>query len=465
MINSVHNRIGNLIRSIAWRSFLVGRNENLLAMVGLFSTGILLICSALSSDCRAAEYITGRITASPVLQDRLNFVPEDRAITSLGMKDGLIKGDILQISRDEDRDLLNPVGRCALVRVDTDFSVCEIISVKKEISQDYQVYANRLYYTEERFYPIVYSLLQRAVEPFPPQKKISVYVHDFFDKKLNVTMFSIRAKREVENIFAQKRRILLRGDLSSKEFKFYPIDSAENQKMITDFMKRENIDVFITGLYSLDEGKMNITFYKYDRYFGREVMPFQVKAEMERDAGETKRITAPYKPPEKQDIITCNISYNEFSDSVIKYGKAQIVQFEAEGDAFKENDLRAREFNIIAPSDITIVLDNEVVGFGGNGVSTVNISKGTHKLTATFKRGYFLHTKGSLVYTSRKLIRKDAILVVKNAGNVNVSIDLNPSFGAENIKFNVYSERVDVRPQIRAIKSIKADKMVETFID
>jgi hypothetical protein len=466
MTNSVYSTIQNVIRSIARRrSCLAGGKGRFFFTVGLFSIVIFLICAPLSASSRAAEYIKGKIMPSSVLQDRIYFVPEDKAMTNLGMKDGLIKGDILQISRDSDHDLINPMGRCALVRVDPDSSICEIISIRNEISQDYQVNANKLYYTDERFYPIIYQLLYGVVEPYQPQKMVSVYIHDIFDKKLNKTMFSMRVKREVENIFTQKSKILLKGSLVSKEFHFYPIDSAENQRMIDDFMKRENIDVFITALYSLDDGKMNITFYKYDRHFGKEVLPFQVKAEAGRDAEETERVIAGYKAPEKQELVVCNISFNEFSDPVIKYGKAEIVKHEAAGDVFRENDLRVREFNVIAPSDISISLDNERLRLGGKGESTVYMAKGTHKLTATFKRGYFFNTKGSLVYTSRNLIRKDMILVVKNAGNVNVSIDLNPSFTGENIKFNVYRERIDSRPQIKTIKSIKTDNIIETFID
>jgi hypothetical protein len=465
MTNSVYSRVQNAITSIARCSSLAEGKGRLILTIGLFSTGISLICAPLSANSRAAEYITGKIMPSAILQDRIYFVPEDRAVTSLGMKDGLIKGDILQISREADYNLINPVGRCALVRVDHDSSICEIISIKNEISQDYQVYANKLYSTDGRFYPIIYPLLYRVVEPYQPQKKVSVYIHDIFDKRLNKTIFSMRIKREVENIFAQKSKILLKGDLMSKEFHFYPIDSPENQKMIDDFMKRENIDVFITALHSLEGGQMNITFYKYDRYIGREVLPFQVKAEVGKDAEEISKVIAGYKALEKQELVACNISFNEFSDSVIKYGKAEIVRHEAEGDVFRENDLRVKEFNVIAPSDISILLDNERLKFGGKGESTVYMAKGTHKLTATFKRGYFFNSKGSLVYTSKNLIRKDMILVVKNAGNVNVSIDLNPSFTAENIKFNVYRERADLRPQIKTIKSIKTDNIIETFID
>jgi hypothetical protein len=466
MTNSVYNRIKNVITSTAWNpSILLGGKGRLLFTVGLFSTGILLLCASFTSICRAADYITGEIIASRILQERIYFVPKDRAFTSLGMKDGLIKGDILQISVSGDSELINPVGRCALVRVDPDSSVCEIISVKNEISKGNQVHANRLNYTEERFYPIIYTLLYEAVEPYPPQKQISVYIHDIFDKKLNTTMFSMKAKREVENIFAQKSRILLKGDSLSKGLQFYPFDSPENQKTIDDFMKREDIDVFITGLYSVEDGQTNITFYKYDRYLGRQVLPFQVWTEAEMDAKETGEIIATYKAPEKQELVTCNISYNEFSDPVVKYGKTELVRYEAGGDMFKENDLRMREFNIVAPSEIAISVDNQRVRFDEKNESTIRLGKGSHKISATFRRGYFFNTKGSLVYASRKLVKKEIILVVKNAGSVNVSIDLNPSFSRENIKFSVYTERTDVRPQIKAIKSIKTDNVLETFID
>jgi hypothetical protein len=351
------------------------------------------------------------------------------------------------------------------VRVEPDSSVCEIISVRNEISQDYRVYANKLYSADERLFPIIYQFLYGVVQPYQPQKKISIYIHDFFDKKLNKTMFSTRVKSEVENIFTQKSKILLKEDLISKEFHFYPINSPENQKMIDDFMKKENIDVFITGLYSLEDGQMNITFYKYDRHFGKEALPFQVNADAGRDAEETGRVISGYKAPQKQELVACNISFNELSEPVIKYGKAELARYEAGGDVFGENDLRMREFNVIAPSDVSVSLDNERLRFSGKSESTVEMTKGTHKLTATFKRGYFLNTKGALAYASKNIIRKDVILVVKNAGIVKVSIDLNPSFTGENIRFNVYRERIDSHSQIKPIKSIKTDNFIETFID
>ncbi len=464
MANSVYKGIEKSIGSIARCLFSSWVGGKLFSFVGLFLIGILAVCPWTLAG-GTAEYITGRLSASSILEDRIYFVPEDQAFTNLGMKDGLIKGDILQISQSGDQSLTNPAGQCALVKVEPDYSVCEIISVKHEISQDYRVYTPKLYYSEERLYPIIYSLLYKTVEPYAPQKRVSVYIHDIFDKRLNLTAFSVRAKREVENIFSQKSKIILKQSQQPKEFHFYPIDSAEYQKIVNDFMKKESIDVLITALYSLEEGQVNITFYKYDRHFGKEVLPFQVKAELETDTQEMKKVIASYKAPEKQEIVTFNISCNELSHSAAKFAKVEIVRHEAEGDAFKENDLRAREFNIIAPSDITVFLDDEKVKLGSRGTSSVLLTKGTHRLAVEFKRGYFFNTKGSLVYASKKLIKKDAILVVKNPGDINVSIDIDPSFVPENIKVNVYRERIDARPQIKVIKSIKTDSVVETFVD
>ncbi len=429
---------------------------------------IVLLLALFSLNTYAAEYVKGSMTPSAVSRERIQFVPMDRVSVSLGIKDGVITGDILQITDETDKNLTTSIGSCALVKVDEDSSICEIVTSSKELGIGNTVFGRKLQYANEKLFAPVYSVLYDISNRYAPNRKITVYVHNVFDSQLNITGYSMRVKGEVENIFSQKARIALKDEnILGREFQFYPGDAGENRSMVYEFMAKEKIDSFITAVYSQEGGITKLKFYVYDRYFGDYAYTFQVKYDNTpaEPSVEMKQVLIPYAPVAPPERVGCTISYSERTESVQKYGKAELVSYEAAGNMFKQNDLRTREFNIIAPTDVIITLDNERVKFPPSNHFVKYLEKGKHHLTASFRRGYFSNSKEALVYASSSTVKKEMSLIVNKGGNFYVMVNLDPAFDSENISFHVYKETLKVRSPIKPVEEIRTDKTVETFLD
>lgn len=425
---------------------------------------LIMVFLCLPSYICAAEYAKGQIASAALIDEKIYFTTGDKLYANLGMKDGVIKGDILNITTLKDVDFLNPTGRCALIRVDSDLSVCRLIKAINEIERGNAVYIDKLFFQDERLSLPLYTLLYKTAEPYEPYKKINVYIGNIFDSKLNTTKYSTRLKKEIEKTYYQKKKFIVREDFPLKNFMLYPLNDKDSTTLIKNFMSQENIDVFITGVYTLENDTMNVTLYKYDKYYDLEMLPFLIKVS-KGESGEANEIISTYKPVEKNEFIPCTISYKELTESLLNYSKADIVKYESGGDMFKENDFKAREFNIIAPSEVVVLVDNERVRFDEMNEFSTLLNKGPHKITASFKRGYYFNSRGALVYSSQKTIKKEMLLLVKKDGDLYVEITLSPSLYKESINFKTYKEMVNIRPQIKGVSSIKKGASIETFID
>ncbi|MCX8021405.1 MAG: hypothetical protein N2745_01360 [Syntrophorhabdaceae bacterium] len=414
----------------------------------------------------AKEFIRGTILPSGLLQDRINFTPGDRAFISFNTKDGVIKGDIVTIASKEDRGLEYPLGRCAVVKVGAESSICEVIDSRKEITYGDALYIPKLAYREENLFPVIYSLLYNIAESVPPHKKQTVYIHDIFDKTLNITRYSLKTKKEMEEVFSQKQnKILLREGLLSRDVRFFPIDSFENLIFLKNFMERERIDVFITGLYSHEKDVIYLTFHKYDNRLSKEVLTFQIKPKDLREWEDTKEIILPYKKAERLEPIKCRVSLIEKTDSIIKYSKEEIIRFETQGNMFRETELKTKEFNIIAPAEVLVTLNGEPLSFDKTGLFVTNLNRGSHKLSVSFKRGYYFNTKGALIFVSDKPVEKDMVLLVRKDGDIHIKIELTPEFDKNPIDVTVWKEHTEMGSQILPVKETKTEKMIETYID
>lgn len=415
----------------------------------------------------SAEYTKGIMTSSVSSHERLHFTPLDKVLVNLGMNEGMIKGDLLQITDERDTGLSSTVGSCAMVLVDRYSGLCEIVNVSKEIGKGNVVYAPKIRQIDSKLYPPVYALLYHLTNRYEPHRKITVYVHNIFDNSGNVTRYSQRIKSETEQIMSQKPRIRVRTEGAlSKPFTFYPQDFDNSRSRLKAFMDQEKVDVFVTGNYSIENGLAGIRFYVYDRAFGAEMVSIDTRADSQEDMADAGAIVTAFKPVEVQEPVTCVISYNERTESISKYGKREVIAFEADGNAFHENELKARDFNIIAPTDVVILIDNERVNETERGGIVTRMDKGTHTITVEFRRGYYQNTSDALAYISHKVIRKDVSLTLKKDGDVYVTLDLNPAYDAlEPIGVKVFKDVSRVRSQIKAIGTVRSDRTVEAFVD
>ena len=78
---------------------------------------IVVLCLTIffSVNCLAKDLNRGRIIDN--LDQKVKIITGDSAITNLGKKDGIIKGDILTIYKTTDTNYLDPIGRSLLLAI------------------------------------------------------------------------------------------------------------------------------------------------------------------------------------------------------------------------------------------------------------------------------------------------------------------------------------------------------------
>ncbi len=158
-----------------------------------------------------------------------------------------MKGDIFRIYEKKDPALMNSIGRCAVVEVYDEKSVCEIsLMVEREIGAD-TVAIKKIKYRDTNLYPGIFQLLTKVAEPYEPHKDITVYIHKIVDENKNETQFSEAVRKEIGRIFSQKKRIkLVSGSSVSKALLAYmPDEYAGSTAFLKEYLKRDGIDVIV----------------------------------------------------------------------------------------------------------------------------------------------------------------------------------------------------------------------------
>jgi hypothetical protein len=432
-------------------------------LVDIFLT--LLIVLAFSCNAFSAQTVSGDIVSAIILQERIHLTVGDKAITNLGSKDGIIKGDILLVTSRLDLLKEKPIGQCAVTSVDTKTSICEIITANMEIPRGSIVSLPMMYYSMDKFYPAAYKILSKSVDPFPPYEKIEISVYDIFDNNNNITRFSEKIKQEMKDVFVQKKRVqLVEPKTVKKDFFLYPEDIKNSYGLRTEVMETLGVDVFITGSYSLSNDSAIFTFYKFDKNFNDEKISFQLPLNTN-EVVTAQEVTAPFKPLPKKEYISCTVALKELQYVPQKEEKRDIINHEAGTDVFKIYDLRRTNFNVISPTDILFKVDDQNVNFSGKSEAPVLLTKGTHKLAASFKRGYFYNTRDPKLYMSEKLIEKEVILSIEKDASLYIDVSLNPSFEGENIDFKIYDVSVKKTQLLKTIIKSEASRTIEFFKD
>jgi len=415
--------------------------------------------------CSGAQFATGEIISAIILQERIHLTVGDKAVTNLGSKHGVIKGDIFVVTTPKDVMKEKPIGQCAVTSVDVNTSVCEIITANMEIPKGSNVSLPIVYYSMEKFYPAIYKLLSKSVEPFAPHEKLKIAIYDFFDNQNNVTRFSEGLKQEVKNIFSQKKRVTLTDPKTlNKDLLLYPEDIRNSYGLRAEVMEALAADVFITGSYAFDNDNVSFTFYKFDRYFNDEKISFQVPLSSIHGAS-TQEITRPYTPIPKKEYIPCTVAFKESHYMPQKDEKSSIINHEAGSDVYKAIDLKKTNFNIISPVDFVFKLDGQILNFSGKFEKPVLLTKGTHNLHAGFKRGYFFNSREPKLYVSDKYLDKEAILSIEKDASIYIEVLLNPSFDGENIEYKIYDVTEKKSQLLKTIIKTEAAKSIEFFKD
>lgn len=411
----------------------------------------------------SAQWVTGDITSAIILQERIHLTVGDKAVTNLGAKDGVIKGDILIVTTSQDVRKEKPIGQCAVTSVDAKSSICEMIAASMEIARGSKVSLPAVYYSMEKFYPAILGMLSKAVEPFPPHERVNIAVYDIFDADNNVTQFSDRLRQEMRDIFSEKKRVrVIDPRTVKKDFIVYPEDIKASYGLRSEVMETLGVDVFFIGSYTVSGETGFFTFYKFDKNFKDEKISFQVPL----GAGELASagsVARAYKPVPKKEFIPCSVAYTENHYTPQKDEKRDIVNHEAGRDVYKAYELRRTNFNIVSPIEFVFKLDGQPVNFSGKRETPVLLTKGTHTLYASFRRGYFFNTREPKLYVSDRPVEKEAILSIDRDAAIYIDVVLNPSFEGDNIEFKIYDVTEKKSQLIRPIIRTEASKSIEFF--
>jgi hypothetical protein len=426
------------------------------------SVAILCLTIFFSVNCHAKDMNRGQIIGN--LDQKVKIITGDKAITNMGMKNGVIKGDILTIYKIDDTNYLDPVGKCAVIKVYDVTSICEIIKIyNNEIGKD-AVVIDKLTMNDSNLYPVIFQLLTKVMEPYEPDKEIKVYVHSVFDEQNNVTKFSEKLQREIKKVFFQKKKIKSAGtSVSQSLFAYLPGEYADSNQVIEDYLKKDKIDVLIAGTYKIRGDKIELSLYKVDRNWEDIAVDTTLSAAAYADL--TSSVVTLYKPIRKEINILCDVLYKPiYYKATVRDERNSIIDLESKNNPFLEYNLRRIDFNIISPIDFKLIVDNNEISFEKTNEYQLSMNTGKHEITAIFKKGFYFND--SLLFTTDNEVKKNVVLILDNPGDIKIEITANPVPGRENIDFKIYKKADISRPDFKQVLLQKNNiKTVETFKD
>lgn len=407
-------------------------------------------------------YLRGEIVSS--FADRIDLSRGDKVVINLGQAQGVSKGDVAKISRSDAVDpLTNSVGQCAVIETEEAAAVCEIFQSRVEMHRGDSVFVKAINpYADTALYPLALKSLFSAVNAYEPYKKLSVYVYNIFDETYQVTALSDRMRREISEVMRQKSRITL-ADRSTTMEAFYPTEDMQWVGDVRRYMKKANVDVLITGVYRVVNGQVAVLIYKVDLREDDRKISFSVPLQ-----GIYSQLAAevrlPYQKIEKKEQIFSYFLLKPVAYTPAKEEKPALIKFEADGNPFTEYSMKRDDFNIIAPVDVVVKVDDEVFTLSsGKPQQLVTLTKGTHRVITSFRRGYYFNE--NLLYISKNLLSRETVLDVTKSTNLLVDIQANPLPDKQPITIQVFDRVGKERPLLRPIRRMEADTMVETFKD
>jgi len=145
--------------------------------------------------------------------------------------------------------------------------------------------------------------------------------------------------------------------------------------------------------------------------------------------------------------------------------KKEIITSEAKNDAFKEYEIKKAAFNIVSPIEVLIKLDNEKVNFTDKNEATLPITKGLHRVSVSFKRGFFLNTRESLIFASDREVSKEVMVDVEKDGNLVIEITANPVVDRDVIDVRVFKEIEKEQTVVKSVSRIESRRIIELYKD
>lgn len=434
---------------------------------------ILCISVLISVNCLAAnekkipvstnDTTVGQIIGN--LDNKFKIMLGDKAITNLGKRSGVIKGDILTIYGQNDTNMIDPVGRCAVVETYDSTSICEIIKITREIGMDI-VTIKKLKYNDANLLPPVFALLTKIVEPYSPEKEIKVYIYDVFDENNNVTKFSEKVKGELKKVFFQKKRMVSAGKaISPALFAYLPGEYNEYNSTIEDYLQKDQIDVIISGTYKVKGENIELSFYKIDKNW--EDLALDTTIPGKQYAQLVSSVTVPFSERKKEKTVNCRIIFKPvYHKTISRDERNNIIDYETKGNPILEYTLRRAEFNIVVPMDFMVEIDKNIIKFDKQKEIVIPLSTGNHSISAAFKKGFYYNDTFLVALSDQdKIVQKSAIVTIDRPEDLVIEIEANPLPRKENIVFKVYRKTTRSATMIKPVLTRETLKPVEAFKD
>lgn len=426
---------------------------------------VVCLSVLISANCVAAaenDLVVGQITAS--LEKKFKMLIGDKAFTNLGTRSGVIKGDILTVYHESDTNRVDPIGECAIVEIYELRSVCEVITMKREIGMD-TVTIKKPTYDDALLFPPIFALLTKVVEPYSPEKHIVVYVHEFFDENHNITRFSEKIRKEVMKVFFQKKRMRSAGkSISPAVFAYLPGEYNEYNRAIEDYLKRDRIDVIIAGTYRTVGDKVQLSFYKIDKNWEDIALDTTITAKPY--VAMAAEVTVPFKERKKEKAVVCDIVYKPvYHKTDSRDERNRIINYETQNNPILEYTLRRAEFNIVAPVDFSLSIDGNEIRFDKSHEYRLPLTTGEHVITASFKKGFYYNDTFLVALSEPNAVKKTAVLSVDKPEDLVIEIEANPLPKQENIVFKMYRKVTRSTTVVKPVLKRETFKPVETFKD
>ena len=414
--------------------------------------------------CLAADdgLVTGQIMES--LEGKFKMLIGDKAFTNLGSRMGVIKGDIFTIYGAADTMKTDPIGKCAVVHAYDTRSICEIITMDREIGRDI-VAIKKVNYDDALLYPSIFTLLSKVVDPYPPEKKIKVYIHQIYDENHNITELSQKIRKEVVKVFFQKNRIVSAGKIISPAlFAYLPGEYNEYNKAIEDYLRKDDINVIISGTYRITGDRLEISYFKIDKDF-EDIVVDTVVASQPYTAMAAK-VVVPYSEKKKEQVVKCDIIFKPVNyKTQSRDERNDIVTFETRGNPALEYTLQRSEFNIVMPVDFTVNIDGTVIKFDKIREFSIPLATGEHRITASYSKGFYFNDSFLVALPEPNRVKKSAILSLDSPDDIVVEIEANPLPRRDNIVFNVYRKTTRSSTIVKPVPTRETLRPIEVFKD
>jgi hypothetical protein len=420
----------------------------------------LIMVMALAGQGRTESYLRGEIVSA--VQERINLSPGDRVLVALPPQSGVITGDILRIARKTAPDPSYPTGRCAVVKVGQPASVCEIIDSKEEIQLGDAAFITTINQQHDQtFFPLIINTLRTAVQPYSTWRNVTIGILDIFDDKNNVSALGDRLKAAISQAFAQKPRVKLASAAALNNMDFHPGDDRDAVARLKSHMAQAAIDVLVSGTHRMQDGAVRLEFFVV-RATGEDqivMQTFPSTPELERLAAQ---VTTPYAHREKRSPVTCEIAAKLIAYSPAKAERLALIRQEAAGNPFVENALRRNDFNIVSPVEVKVRVDQgTILDLTDRPQQTLSLEPGIHRLTVSFKRGYFLNEV--MLLASAQEVTREIVLDINRKNRVTVEVRASAMPGTQPLDVRVYELAVKERQIIRPLQRVETDKVVDYF--